>query len=591
MNSDLAPEQLRVAPFVRPTLLPSLPEGGRIKNLLGVDYCHLKTEDGGDLYLTVFGMPFWKNLLPENWFSRDWFRENRVRLEGTSTVYRTPTRSVDGASLDLVVKFSRVGESVPIDTLTVNKFIKAEFNSPFEEFSLLMELRKGAFGPPGIQVRTQRPLAIYVPSKRMQLWQTGRSESKIRSKIARHPGVEIDILRQYVLLFGWVKGLDAVEAADTLNLKAARRERFISQMNSLAIHELAQKGYQVVDMKPQHVILRPRRKDGTLLRDRSQQYAYALIDYELLQRTPEHEEAVRNETRRFYISHMEHRFDEPGDTPLPAHLHRVKILGVDYIFGHTESTGGSLWVVGKDPALFNYFLPERWRRTPKRLLADRNDVNYTCTKDGVHIVWRVSRMGDLLQDNDSERRCYAVLEHGFNSPFEEVTLALWLRKNGLLCIPPRAIYMTGSKRSEEVEDERRYRAMSGLHTPDGDPLLRRDHDYITIYGYWRGERDTVAIENAERNRPVNGEEAVDAGFVEQSLVNSALLATARQLESLSLEALHLKPDHLLFVVDSDDRIICDEHGDPEIRLCNLELIKSRISDELAVPSEIDKIVL
>ena len=35
-------------------------------SLLGVDYIHLKTADGGDLYLTRFGLPFWKNLLPEN---------------------------------------------------------------------------------------------------------------------------------------------------------------------------------------------------------------------------------------------------------------------------------------------------------------------------------------------------------------------------------------------------------------------------------------------------------------------------------------------------------------------------------------------
>ncbi len=67
-----------------------------------------------------------------------------------------------------------------------------ELTVDFEEFSLLMELRSGVTGPRDIRIRTQKPLAIYVPSERLQLWQTGRSESKIAAKIARHPGVELD---------------------------------------------------------------------------------------------------------------------------------------------------------------------------------------------------------------------------------------------------------------------------------------------------------------------------------------------------------------------------------------------------------------
>ncbi len=68
----------------------------------------------------------------------------------------------------------------------------------------------------------------------------------------------------------------------------------------------------LVDMKPEHVILRAK-GNGELLRDRNGQPAYALIDYELLQRTPEHEESVRSQTRKFYLSHMAHRFEgRPG---------------------------------------------------------------------------------------------------------------------------------------------------------------------------------------------------------------------------------------------------------------------------------------
>jgi hypothetical protein len=160
-----------------------------------------------------------------------------------------------------------------------------------------MELRRGASGPADIRIRTQKPLAIYVPSHRLQLWQTGRSEWKLRAKVARHPDVEIDILRQYVVLYGWVKGEDAVKTADRFCFADRARIEFLARITSLVTHELREKGYQVADMKPAHIILR-RDKNEELLRDRNGGLAYALIDYELLERTAEHERAVRDSSRR-----------------------------------------------------------------------------------------------------------------------------------------------------------------------------------------------------------------------------------------------------------------------------------------------------
>ena len=310
-----------------PVVSPSHPEiPGSAISLLGVDYVHMKTLDGGDLYMTQMGLPFWENLLPENWYAAEWFETKRERLEGTSTVYKVPTRRVNGVTLHLVVKWSRVGEGVPLDTFTFNKFIHAEFNSPFEEFSLLMELRKGEAGPAGIRIRTQKPLAIYMPSERLQLWQTGRSEDKIRAKVVRHPGVEIDILRQYVVLYGWVKGWDAVETADHFKLQDRERAEFLARVTCLATHELWQKGYRVVDMKPAHIILRPDRNQS-LLRDRNGQLVYALVDYELLERTPEHEQSVRSANRQIYLKHMARRFEADTASPLPAHLQRHQYPG------------------------------------------------------------------------------------------------------------------------------------------------------------------------------------------------------------------------------------------------------------------------
>ncbi len=40
-------------------LPPEMPPGTAM-SLLGVDYFRLKTDDDGELFLTRFGLPFWK---------------------------------------------------------------------------------------------------------------------------------------------------------------------------------------------------------------------------------------------------------------------------------------------------------------------------------------------------------------------------------------------------------------------------------------------------------------------------------------------------------------------------------------------------
>ncbi|MGA2540804.1 MAG: hypothetical protein ABSG78_04505 [Verrucomicrobiota bacterium] len=554
-------------------LPPEGRERGQVLSLLGVKYLRLKTEDGGDLYLTHFGLPCWQNLLPENWYAREWFEAKRERLEGTSTIYKVPTRRVNGRMLNLVVKWSRVGEYVPLDTLTINRFMHAEFNSPFEEFSLLMELRQGETGPPGIHIRTQQPLAIYVPSERLQLWETGRSESTLRAKLSRHSEVEIDILRQYVVLYGWIKGWNAVEMAQRLHFPERARAEFLAAATSLATHELLLKGYRVIDMKPAHIILRHGRKQP-LLRDRHGQFAYALVDYELLERTPEHEQAVRASNRQLYLEHMARRFETDAAGPLPAHLRATNVLGVDYVFGRAESTGGLLWVVGKDPDLFNYFLPERWRRTPKKRLSSHNEVFRTRTKDDINLVWRVSRMGDWPWRTKAKAGQKAAQDYGFNSPFEEFAYALQLGRKGARTIYPRAIYMTGSKRDpgRKTMDERRGAALAHLRTPDGEPAVRHDCDYITIWGFWNGPDQLLAAHDGRYYSSVNAKRALAHHFITQQMMAGLMESKANKLARCGLEDLNLKPDHLLISFDSEHNLVLDTFGKPEVRLCNFELV-------------------
>lgn len=252
-------------------------------SLIGVDYLRLKTGDGGDLYLTRFGLPFREQLAPENWYAADWFAERRVRLEGTSTIYKVPTRQVRGVSLDLVVRFSRVGQEVPLDMLTRNQNIHTEFNSPFEEFGLVMELRASCIAGSRPRIFTKRPLAIHVPAEQLEPWQAGRLESKIAAKRARQPEAEIDMFRRYIVLYGWIEGLNAVEAIRTFGATGRPAEAFLTETTLRAVNDLKRNGFRMVDIKPEHIVLRIR-PDGSLLRWRNGDPAYALVDYELLER-------------------------------------------------------------------------------------------------------------------------------------------------------------------------------------------------------------------------------------------------------------------------------------------------------------------
>lgn len=564
-----------IQPLKQAELFANTESGTGIVSLLGMDYLHLKTTGGGDLYLTEFGRAFWQNLLPENWYAREWFEANRERLEGTSTVYKVPTRCVNQTTLNLVVKWSRVGEVVPLDTLTFNKFMHAEFNSPFEEFSLLMELRRGQAGPAGIRIRTQRPLGIFVPTERLELWQTGRSEEKIRTKIARHPGVEIDILRRYVVLYGWIDGLDAVKTVDQCMLSGMARTEFLARTTSLVTHELEQKGYRVIDMKPAHIILRLG-ENGRLLREPNGQLAYALVDYELLERTPEHEQAVRSANRQIYLKHTAKRFDVDAAQLLPAHLHATNVLGVDYIFGHAESTGGLLWVVGRDPDLFNYFLPERWRRTPNQRLSSRNAVFKTCSKDNINLVWKVSRMGDRPWLSTPGANPAIAREYGFNSAFEEFAFALELARRGVKTIYPRAIYMTGTPGAPTrmPPEERRYNELANLRTPESEPVIRKDCDYITIWGNWNGPDELLASHDGGYFSTKNARHACANRIISQEVLKKLMQQQVDHLSACNLEDLNPKPDHLLLCFDCENRLVVDESGLPEVRLCNFELVRS-----------------
>jgi len=562
-------------------------------NVLGIVYFHTKTSDGGDLYLTRLAEPFQEHFAIENWYEKKWFNRHKIKLEGTGSVYRVPTKNVEGRSLDLVVKNCRVGEDVPIDTHTLQEFCDAEFNSPWEEFALVTELREGHYGPKDVNVKTQRPMAIYVPPEKMQLWQSGRSRSKINRIRAKHPGIDLDILKQYKLIYRWIRGKSITEIFQEIDVNNAEFKHHVNAMNDKVFGDLKKKGFLVADMKPEHIIIseadteriedigRTQKVDASkeqaCLPDRQVGLLYHLInngnysvvDYELLLRTPEYEDEVKYSRRHSYLDDQRDRFKP---TPLPDHLAHMEIFDVPYIYGHAESTGGHLWVVGRNARLFDYFLPERWRKTPSLQLSDTKEVFYTITKDNIHLVWKTSRVGEIPNGEGKGGGDPKISRFGINSPFEEFAIAHTLNRIGIPSVYVRAIYMTGSTKIEPSYDYRKYKTHQNILDPEGNPILQENHNYITIRGYYNGPDHWVAEHEGPLYTPIDLYRAISKGIIDESQCQRLLDKVKEKLENAGYDGSLLKANDLLLAIGNNGEFMKNKAAEPEVIICNFELI-------------------
>jgi hypothetical protein len=542
-------------------------------HVLGVDYIHTQLESGGDLYLTPAGLECQEFLQPENWYELSWFRAQRERLDGTALVYAVPTRPIAGESLALVVKYSRVGEKVPIATSPLEDVLCCEFNGPFEEFGLIEELRAGRPGAGDLRMHLQTPLAIFVPPERMQPSQTERFQWRIARKVAQHPGVTIDICREYLMIYRWLPGLDAWQA----HRQGMLSEEEMTRCDVLAKSELESRGFRVLDMKPEHIIVEPVSADE-VARD-GDDVACGLIDFELLERTPQGWQDLQNTRKVAYHQRREalfHEDERPNSEPatLPANLQASTVLGLDYIHGRAESTGGMLWVVGRDPDLYEYFVPERWRTTPQLRFGESHETCFTTSKDGLRLVWKVSRVGEPPRSAAFGISGFNVLAQGFNSPFEEFTLAWWLGRQGLPVTVPCAIYRTGSQSQlpESLFDRSRFRSHAPYQAIDGSPALEPLRNYITVWDFWgRSQEDSPDMAAAVK-RSVNLQQALDQGLLTSDDVDDVLGSFRARLEGLGVEVLRLQPTHVLVSLSEESEPATGDDGRLDTCLCNFEFL-------------------
>ena len=334
---------------------------------------------------------------------------------------------------------------------------------------------------------------------------------------------------------------------------------------------MEKKGYFVADHKPTHAIVHV--KNGKLVLRKNGDVACGIVDYELLSRTEKHQEDHRIESRSRYLMLMRDRFTSSAEHPLPPQLQHARVMDVEYVTGRAQSTGGLLWVVGRDGRLFEYFFPERWRRK-EFALSSSSRTWYTRAKDGVHLVWKVSRIGETPDGDPSDPKTHILRNAGYNSPFEEFALALEISSRGMLTTFPRAIYVTGQDdvTSSAITDERRFHRMCNVCGPDGAPVLRRGPDYITIWGYFRGVDDRHAADAEFLWTPIGAGQAFNKGMITSQQLNELMRDHQARLAAVGYEDLNLEPDHLLLTYVPGGDFQRTASGAIISRHCNFELV-------------------
>jgi hypothetical protein len=92
----------------------------------------------------------------------------------------------------------------------------------------------------------------------------------------------MDLHRQYILIYEWIKGDDVVQASERISMTEEELEKLTLKGGEL----FRERGFVDNDRKPHHLIVRID-PEGRLVKDKDFQTLYAHVDFEMLQRTPE----------------------------------------------------------------------------------------------------------------------------------------------------------------------------------------------------------------------------------------------------------------------------------------------------------------
>ena len=154
-------------------------------------------------------------------------------------------------------------------------------------------------------------------------------------------------------------------------------------------------------------------------------------------------------------------------------------------------------------------------------------------------------------------------------------MALELSEKGIPTTYPRAIYMAASKSDmdESLCDNSRYNSHKDLTTPDGEAILRKNHDYIIFWGYWNGPDELLAEKDESPCQGIDLLLSYRKGLLDEKVYRQLMRIAKEKLAAVGFEDLNFRGNHILLSVDNSGQLVKDHRGIPEIRISTFELLK------------------
>jgi hypothetical protein len=126
---------------------------------------------------------------------------------------------------------------------------------------------------------------------------------------------------------------------------------------------------------------------------------------------------------------------------------------------------------------------------------------------------------------------------------------------------------------ESLCDDSRYQSHENITTPEGNPILSRNHDYIIFWGYWNGPDELLAEKDESPFQGMDLLLSYRKGLLDEDMYRQLLQRMKDQLASVNIEDLNSKGNHILLSVDRTGQLVKNPQGIPEIRICTFELLK------------------
>ena len=125
---------------------------------------------------------------------------------------------------------------------------------------------------------------------------------------------------------------------------------------------------------------------------------------------------------------------------------------------------------------------------------------------------------------------------------------------------------------DALRDRSRHRSHANLRTPEGHPILSEHHEYLTIWGYWNGPDDVLAVKDQVVYEGIDALSAYREGRLSQELYLRVIHATQERLATAGMKDLGLCGRHLLLSIDQSQRLTTDQNGLPLVRIRNFEFM-------------------